>query len=53
MYFNGLTENDFRNSKSMQRLSKHYLKRDVTTTPPLTEPLTKDYLAKIEQTIRM
>ncbi|WP_069469929.1 GNAT family N-acetyltransferase [Candidatus Marithrix sp. Canyon 246] len=53
MYFNGLTENDFRSSKSMQRLSKHFLKRDVTATPPLVEPLTKDYLAKVEQAIRM
>lgn len=53
MYFNGLTENDFRTSKSMQRLSKHFLKRDVTATPLLVEPLAKDYLAKVEQAIRM
>ncbi len=53
MYFNGLTENDFRTSKSMQRLSKHYLKRDVTATPLLVKPLSKDYLAKAEQAIRM
>ncbi len=53
MYFNGLTENDFRTSKSMQRLSIHYLKRDVTTTPLLVKPLSKDYLDKAEKTIRM
>jgi len=53
MYFNGLTENDFRTSKSMQRLSKHYLKRDVTATPLLVQPLSQDYLAKAEQAIHM
>lgn len=52
LYFNGLTENDFRSSKSMQRLSKHFLKRDVTATPLLVESLSKEYLAKVEQAIR-
>jgi RimJ/RimL family protein N-acetyltransferase len=52
MYFNGLIEDDFRTSKSLQRLSRHYLKRDVTATPLLVEPLSEDYLAKVEQAIR-